>query len=90
VVTLSRRLRGRRERGRVGRAPTRQVDSIGLGWAAPTPPDPAELRELEEQLAIETVKRAARAGPMAEMLRDFWGSAPEAMEILKPFLLRGP
>jgi hypothetical protein len=48
------------------------------------------LQKLEEQLAIETVKRAARAGSMAEMVRNLWGSSPEAMEILKPFLPRAP
>jgi hypothetical protein len=46
----------------------------------------AELRELEAQLAIETVKRQARAGPMADAIRDLLASSPEAIELLKPFL----
>ena len=50
----------------------------------------AELRELQAQLAIETVKRQARAGPMAEAIRDLMASSPEAMDVLKPFLPRGP
>ena len=50
----------------------------------------AELRELQAQLAIETVKRQARAGPMADAIRDLLASSPEAMEVLKPFLPRGP
>ncbi len=48
--------------------------------------DEAELRELQAQLAIETVKRQARAGPMAEAIRDLMASSPEAMELLKEFL----
>ncbi len=40
----------------------------------------------EELLAIETVKRQARAGPMAEAIRDLMASSPEAMEVLKAFL----
>ena len=48
--------------------------------------DDEELRELQEQLAIETVKRQARAGPMADAIRDLLSSSPEAMEVLKPFL----
>ena len=32
----------------------------------------------------------ARAGPMAEAIRDLMASSPEAMEILKEFLPRGP
>ncbi len=50
----------------------------------------AELRELQAKLAIETVKRQARAGPMAEAIRDLMASSPEAMEVLKPFLPRAP
>ena len=50
----------------------------------------AELRELQAQLAIETVKRQARAGPMAEAIRDLMASSPEAMEVLKEFLPRAP
>ena len=46
----------------------------------------AELRELQANLAIETVKRQARAGPMAESIRDLLASSPEAMEILGAFL----
>jgi hypothetical protein len=49
-----------------------------------------ELRELHQQLAIETVKRQARAGPMAEAIRDLLASSPEAMEVLKPFIPRAP
>jgi hypothetical protein len=40
----------------------------------------------EELLAIESVMRQARAGPMAEAIRDLMASSPEAMEVLKPFL----
>ena len=32
------------------------------------------------QLAIETVKRQARAGPMAEAIKDLLASSPEAMD----------
>jgi hypothetical protein len=49
-----------------------------------------ELRELQAQLAIETVKRQARAGPMADLIRDLMASSPEAMEVLKAFLPRAP
>jgi hypothetical protein len=52
--------------------------------------EPEELQALEEQLAMETVKRAARAGPMAETVTGLLGSSPEAMEILRPFLPRAP
>ena len=59
--------------------------------AAPPPPrGEEELRELQAQLAIETVKRQARAGPMAEAIRDLMASSPEAIEFLKEFLPRGP
>ena len=43
------------------------------------------MRELQAELAIETVKRQARAGPMAESIRDLMASSPEAMELLKEF-----
>ncbi len=49
-----------------------------------------ELRELQAQLAIETVKRQARAGPMADAIRDLLASSPEAMELLRPFIPRAP
>jgi hypothetical protein len=44
----------------------------------------------EELLAVETVKRQARAGPMADAIRDLLASSPEAMEVLKPFLPGSP
>ena len=46
----------------------------------------AEELQLQAQLAIETVKRQARAGPMAEAIRDLLACSPEAMEILEAFI----
>ncbi len=60
------------------------------GTSAPSGEEDDELRELQQQLAIETVKRQARAGPMAEAIRDLLASSPEAMEVLKPFIPRAP
>ncbi len=77
---------GRTSRGR--RAPTadwgealraRRPPTAACGGTSPTGGE-------EELLAIETVKRQARAGPMAEAIRDLMASSPEAMEILKEFL----
>ena len=62
----------------------------GTSSASEEDEDEAELRELQAQLAIETVKRQARAGPMAEAIRDLMASSPEAMELLKEFLPRAP
>jgi hypothetical protein len=76
--------------------PTREPGTADCDGASPEGGDrlgeeeEAELRELQAQLAIETVKRQARAGPMAEAIRDLMASSPEAMEVLKPFLPRGP
>ncbi len=76
------------DRGESVRA--RRPPTAALGGTSPTT-GPArgeddELRELQAQLAVETVKRQARAGPMAEAIRDLMASSPEAMEILKAFL----
>jgi hypothetical protein len=85
--------RGRRapnaDCGEVLRARRPPNDDVG-GTSSPSEEDEAELRELQAQLAIETVKRQARAGPMAGAIRDLMASSPEAMEVLKPFLPRGP
>ncbi len=69
--------------GRGGTFPARQPPTAACGGTSPTGGE-------EELLAIETVKRQARAGPMAEAIRDLMASSPEAMEILKEFLPRGP
>ena len=71
---------------------TRQPPTAACGDAASASgeDEEAELRELQAQLAIETVKRQARAGPMAEAIKDLLASSPEAIELLKPFLPRGP
>jgi hypothetical protein len=79
------------ERG--GTSDTRRAAAAGDFVEAATASgeaEEAELRELQAQLAIETVKRQARAGPMADAIRDLLASSPEAMEVLKPFLPRGP
>ncbi len=62
---------------------TRRPPTAACGGTSPTGGE-------EELLAIETVKRQARAGPMAEAIRDLMASSPEAMEVLKEFLPRGP
>ncbi len=62
---------------------TLRPPSAACGGTSPT-------RGEEELLAIETVKRQARAGPMAESIRDLLASSPEAMEILKAVLPRAP
>ena len=69
--------------------PVRRPPTAACGGTSPTRGE-EELRELQAQLAIETVKRQARAGPMADAIRDLLASSPEAMELLKPFLPRGP
>jgi hypothetical protein len=63
--------------------PVRRPPTAACGGTSPTGGE-------EELLAIETVKRQACAGPMADAIRDLLASSPEAMEILKPFLPRGP
>ena len=63
--------------------PVRRPPTAACGGTSPS-------RGEEELLAIETVKRQARAGPMADAIRDLLASSPEAMEVLKPFLPRGP
>jgi hypothetical protein len=68
----------------------RQPPTEDVGGASPSGEEDDELRELQEQLAIETVKRQARAGPMADAIKDLLASSPEAMELLKPILPRGP
>ena len=79
------------ERGEALRTPgPATAGACGEAASASGAADEAELRELQAQLAIETVKRQARAGPMAEAIRDLMASSPEAMEFLKPFLPRGP
>ena len=70
-------------------------DDFGEGFHVRRPPTAAcggtsPTGGEEELLAIETVKRQARAGPMADAIRDLLASSPEAMEVLKPFLPRGP
>ncbi len=75
------------ERG--GTSHTRRAAAAGAcgeADSASEETEEAELRKLQAQLAIETVKRQARAGPMAEAIRDLMASSPEAMEILKAFL----
>ncbi len=62
---------------------TRRPPTAACGGTSPTGGE-------EELLAIETVKRQARAGPMADAIRDLLASSPEAMELLKPFIPRGP
>ncbi len=69
---------------------TRRPPTAAVGGTSPTRGEDDELRELQAQLAIETVKRQARAGPMAEAIRDLMASSPEAMEVLKAFIPRGP
>jgi hypothetical protein len=70
---------------------TRQPPTADCGGTSPpSGEEDDELRELQAQLAIETVKRQARAGPMAEAIRDLMASSPEAMEVLKALLPRGP
>jgi hypothetical protein len=58
---------------------TRRPPTAAFGGTSPTGGE-------EELLAIETVKRQARAGPMAEAIRDLLASSPEAMDVLKAFL----
>ena len=73
------------ERGETLR--TRELPTPACGGTSPSSgEEDDELRELQEQLAIETVKKQARAGPMAEAIRDLMASSPEAMELLKEFL----
>ncbi len=64
-------------------SPVRRPPTTACGGTSPT-------GGAEELLAIETVKRQARAGPMADAIRDSLASSPEAMELLKEFLPRGP
>ncbi len=78
------------ESGETSDAPRAGTADCGDAPSASGEDEEAELRELQAQLAIETVKRQARAGPMADAIKDLLASSPEAMEVLKPFLPRGP
>ncbi len=78
------------ESGGTSDAPRAGTADCGDAASASGEDEEAELRELQAQLAIETVKRQARAGPMAEAIRDLMASSPEAMDVLKAFLPRAP
>ncbi len=83
------------EDGRSSRRRRAATDDCGEAFRARRPPTAAfggtsRTGGEEELLAIEPVKRQARAGPMAEAIRDLMASSPEAMELLKPFIPRGP
>jgi hypothetical protein len=78
------------ESGETSDAPRAGTADCGDAPSASGEDEEAELRELQAQLAIETVKRQARAGPMAEAIRDLMASSPEAMDVLKAFLPPAP